>query len=260
MIEEIGVDGFRIDAGRHFPRWVLDYLDQAMFLRQVSSRCLDGSRQHPFTFIETGYDDNGFIQALHPQGHQQRATSARWAATATRSTSPCSARCKGNLTRNGFANNWHNIKNASIDLNDDGLRNGSQGVSFAQSHDELGPFLQNVAYAYTLMMPGNAIVYTNAKEFGNGRDFPRGGKDDALGGFYGETITKLVELRNTHGRGNFRERWIDDAFNPNGFSNIYVYERSNSAVVGLNSRIDNVRRDAQRRADRLRRRARCSSS
>ena len=126
----------------------------------------------------------------------------------------------------------------SIDVNDDALENGSQGVAFAQSHDELGPYLQNVAYAYILMRPGNAIVYTNAKEFGNGRDFPRGGKDDALGGFYGDTIARLVELRNTHGRGDYHERWIDDAFNPNGFSNVYVYERDNSAIVGLNSRLD----------------------
>jgi hypothetical protein len=47
-----------------------------------------------------------------------------------------------------------------------------------------------------------------------------------------------VEIRNTHGRGDFAERWIDDAFNPNGFSNIYIYERENSAIVGLNSRLD----------------------
>ena len=47
-----------------------------------------------------------------------------------------------------------------------------------------------------------------------------------------------MEIRNTHGRGDFAERWIDDAFNPNGFSNIYVYERENSAIVGLDSRLD----------------------
>lgn len=31
---------------------------------------------------------------------------------------------------------------------------------------------------------------------------------------------------------------MDDAFNPNGFSNIYIYERGNSAIVGLNSLLD----------------------
>ena len=148
---------------------------------------------------------------------------------------------RGNLTGNGLANNWHGIRNASQDFQDDGLQNGSQGVSFVDSHDNLAggfPFLKNVAYAYTLMRPGNALVYLNAKEFGDGREFPNDGKDDALGGFYGETITTLVDIRNTHGRGNFHERWIDDAFNPNGFSNVYIYERSKSAIVGLNSRND----------------------
>ncbi len=82
------------------------------------------------------------------------------------------------------------------------------------------------------MMPGNAMVYMNAKEFGEGRKFPHdiGGSsysmsNDALGGYHGDDVAKLVEIRNTHGRGNFQERWIDDAFNPNGFSNIYIYER-----------------------------------
>ncbi len=125
---------------------------------------------------------------------------------------------------------------------------GSQGVTFVDSHDEhsgLRPHLYKVAYAYTLMKPGNAIVYMNAKEFGEGRNFPDdiGGSsysmsNDALGGYHGDDVAELVEIRNTHGRGDFRERWIDDAFNPNGFSNIYIYERDASAVVGLSSRLD----------------------
>ena len=145
---------------------------------------------------------------------------------------------RSNLTGNGFANNWHGIRGASQDFQDDGLQNGSQGVSFVVRLSSGCRCFIDVACAYTLMRPGNALVYLNAKEFGENRDFPNDGKDDALGGFYGETITKLVEIRNSHGRGNFHERWIDDAFNPNGFSNIYIYERSNSAIVGLNSRND----------------------
>lgn len=243
MVQEIGVDGFRYDAGRHFPRWVLAYLDQAVF-RAKTDTLLDGSPQHVFSFTETGYDANlGFLQSfirkdinnfnLGQVGGNRDVLDFNLFGDPNSDTG-----FHHNLSANGFQNNWHKIKSASIDLNDDGLMNGSQGVKFAQSHDELGPYLQNVAYAYMLMLPGNALVYTNAKEFGNGRDFPRGGKEDALGGFHGETITKLVEIRNSHGRGNFHERWLDDAFNPNGFSNVYVYERNNSAIVGLNSRVD----------------------
>jgi glycosidase len=241
MIQEVGVDGFRIDAGRHFPRWVLDYIDQGIFLAN-DRPLLDGSPQHAFSFTETGYDSSAFIQVFIRKDINN-ANLGQLGGNRDALDFNLFGALKNNLTENGFANNWHAVRGASIDLNDDGQTNGSQGVAFAQSHDELGPHLQNVAYAYTLLRPGNAIVYTNAKEFGNGRDFPRGGKDDALGGFYGETITKLVELRNSHGRGDFRERWIDEAFgdgNGNGQqeSTIYVYERSKSAIVGLNNRND----------------------
>jgi alpha-amylase len=236
MVQEIGVDGFRYDAGRHFPRWVLDYLDQALF-RSKQQTLLDGSPQQTFSFAETGYDSASFIQPFIRKDIDNN-NSGQVGGNRDVLDFNLFGALNGNLTGNGLQNNWHNIRNASIDLNDDGLRNGSQGVAFAQSHDELGPFLQNVAYAYILMMPGNALVYENAHEFGTDRQFPRGGKDDALGGYYGNTITKLVDLRNSYGRGDYRERWLDDAFNPNGFSNIYVYERSKSVVVGLNSRVD----------------------
>src|SRR5882762_4448577 len=96
--------------------------------------------------------------------------------------------------------------------------------------------MSNVAHAFVLMRPGNAVVYDNAHEFGTNRDFPKDGRGDALGGFYGNAITQLLSIRNSHGRGNFKERWID---NPGGgFSNFYIYERSNSAIVALNSRND----------------------
>lgn len=66
--------------------------------------------------------------------------------------------------------------------------------------------------------------------------------NDALGGYNGDLITKLVDIRNTHGRGNYKERWIDEKYDdPNGDghkSNIFIYERENSAIVGLNSRLD----------------------
>ena len=77
--------------------------------------------------------------------------------------------------------------------------------------------------------------------------------NDALGGSYwGDAVTKLVDIRNTYGRGDFHERWIDDAFNPNGFSNVYIYERSKSAIVGLNSRQRLGIRRTNARPNRLR--------
>ena len=135
-----------------------------------------------------------------------------------------------NLTGNGFQNNWYNVHQASINYTDDGTMNGAVGVKFVSSADNGPPFLSNVAYAYTLLTPGNAIVYDNGKEFGNNRPFPQDGRGDALGGVYGNTITTLMNIRNTHPGGNFIERWIDQ--------NDYAFERASSMVVLLSNRLD----------------------
>ncbi|MEQ8848741.1 hypothetical protein [Botrimarina sp.] len=237
MLQEYDVDGFRIDAARHFPRDVLNDFDNAAFLAKRTPY-LDGSPRHAYSFSETGFDSPGFLQDFIRRdidnGDLSRVGGNRDALDFRLFN-----RLKDNLTANGAANNWHGVRGAAMDLNDDGLINGSQGVAFTQSHDEGGSFLENVAHAYTLMLPGEALVYFNAKAIPSD-SFPQPGKLDALGGAYGDTITTLVGLRNSHGRGEFRERWIDDAFNPNGFSNFYAYERSRSAIVGLNSRNDSV--------------------
>jgi alpha-amylase len=243
MIQEIGVDGFRIDAAKHFPTNTLTLLDQTVF--RASSRLNhDGTYKPIFSFSEILDGNKGFVQNFirHDLANPVAIDPGDFTVRGNRDALdfPLFFALRNNLTDNGFANNWHGIRNASQDTQD-GLNNGSQGVSFVDSHDHLPggfPVMKNVAYAYTLMRPGNAVVYFNAKEFGEGRDFPNDGKDDALGGFHGDRVARLVEIRNTHGRGNFHERWIDDAFNPNGFSNIYIYERENSAIVGLNSRND----------------------
>ena len=234
MIQEMGVDGFRVDAARHMPRWVLDFVDQAVYLSKTEP-LLDGSQDHPFLFSETGYDSPGFLQSfirkdidnsnLGQLGGNRDALDFNLFGAIT-----------NNLTSNGLANDWRNIKSASIDGNDDGFAdNGSQGVAFPRSHDELGAYLDKVAHAYLLMRPGNALVYFNAEEFGSAefRMFPRGGRDDALGGFHGDAIKTLVNIRNTHGRGNFADR------TPTADQKeLLIYERSKSALVGLNNRLD----------------------
>jgi glycosidase len=246
MVEEIGVDGFRIDAAKHIPTNIFNYYDQAVF-RANPRLNLDGSYQPVYAYSEALDGNKALLQSYIRQDLPNRVSIAADDTTVRGNRDvldfPLFYALRDNLTGNGTVNNWHKIRNASMDLNDDGLRNGSQGVSFVDSHDNLGggfPYLKNVAYAYTLMRPGHAIVYLNVREFGDNRDFPNDGKDDALGGYYGSTITKLVAIRNSHGRGNFRERWVDDAFNSNGFSNVYVYERDKTALVGLNSRNDAV--------------------
>jgi alpha-amylase len=251
MIQSIGVDGFRVDAARHMPTWVMNYLDNAVFRASLRTN-FDGTIQPIYMFSEVA---DGSADAVQPYIRRDLPNKLGISSSDTTVHGnrdaldfPLFWRMVDNLSSNGTQNNWHRIRNASQDVTDDGLHNGSQGVSFVDSHDEhsgLRPHLYKVAYAYTLMMPGNAVVYMNAKEFGEGRNFPYdiGGSsyslsNDALGGHHGDDVAELVEIRNTHGRGAFRERWVDDAFNPNGFSNIYIYERENSAIVGLSSRLD----------------------
>ena len=248
LIQTIGVDGFRIDAAKHFDEGVLDTLDAAVFRAHprpqhdgsiqpvfIFSEVLDGSKTYVNQFTRRDLANN---KAIDPAD-----TTVRGNRDAL--DFPLFFALRSELTGQSSNNNWHGIRHASIDDADDGLQNGSQGVAFVDSHDDQSgtPFLKNVAYAYTLMRPGEALVYFNAREFGNGRDFPEDGKVDALGGVFGETITRLVQIRNSHGRGNFHERWIDEAFgdtNGNGQqeSSIYVYEREKSAIVGLSNRTD----------------------
>jgi hypothetical protein len=253
MLQVIGVDGFRIDAARHMPTWAFNYFDQAVFRSNLRMN-LDGTIQPVYMFSEVADGTAGNVQPYirrdlpNKLGISTSETTVKGNRDAL--DFPLFWAMVSNLSSNGTQNNWHSIKNANLDRNDDNQMNGSQGVSFVDSHDDHAgqrPALYKVAYAYTLMMPGNAIVYMNAKEFGEGRTFPYdiGGSgysmsNDALGGHHGNDIAELVELRNTRGRGDFRERWLDDAFNPNGFSNVYVYERSKNAIVALNSRNDSV--------------------
>ena len=227
LVEEIGVDGFRIDAAKHFPGWVMDYYDAAVY--QANPRkLLDGSTQHVFGYSEVfdGNTDylNSFIRKdINPNdpgtvgGNRDTLDFALFFAM------------KDNLNKNGY-NNWYNVAYNNMDYADDHQMNGSAGVKFVTSHDEYGATLSNVAHAYMLMMPGNSVVYFNGKEFGDGRNFPKNGRGDALGGVWGNTITTLTNISNTHGRGDYRERWIDN--------NVFAFERSNASLVVLNNRND----------------------
>jgi len=230
MVQAIGVDGFRIDAAKHIEGFALDYFDRAVY-RSSLRPYLNGATRQVFSWCEA-YDGNQdylqtFVKKTIDPGQPGVIGGNRDALDF-----PLYFALKANLEHTGTAGAWQSISGASLDLHDDGLHNGSQGVMFVQSHDDFAPWqLANVAYAYVLMQPGNAIVYFNAQEFGTGRDFPKDGRGDALGGAFGTTITRLVDLRNRYGEGDYRERWIDD-------QGLFVFERSGSCMVGLSNRGD----------------------
>ncbi|QDU34914.1 cytoplasmic alpha-amylase [Poriferisphaera corsica] len=228
LVEEIGVDGFRIDAAKHFQGQNLDYFDAAVFDANPR-KLLDGSTQDVFSYLEV-FDYNPYT--LGGYVRKDIDPNNRGTAGGNRDVLDFSlfGAMRGNLSKNGYNNSFYNMVYESMDYIDDHMMNGSSGVKFVNSHDEHGAELNNVAHAYTLMMPGNSIVYFNAKEFGDGRDFPKDGRGDALGGVWGNTITTLNNIRNTHGRGDYRERWIE--------KELFAFERAGSSVVLLSNRMD----------------------
>ncbi len=228
MIQDVGIDGLRIDAAKHVDDFVFDYVDQAVY-RANNRKLLDGSTDHVFSYSEVFEGDRDRLQSYAKKNIDPNDP-GRIGGNRDSLDFAFHFAQKANLTGNGFQNDWRNLVGADMDPYDDGQYNGSSGVKFVASHDENGPDLSNVAHAQMLMLPGNSVVYFNGKEFGDGRDFPKDGRGDALGGVYGDTITTLVDARNTHGRGDYRQRLLE--------KENYAFERSDSALVLLSNRTD----------------------
>ncbi|MCC6547217.1 hypothetical protein IT570_08620 [Candidatus Sumerlaeota bacterium] len=222
MLEEIGVDGFRLDAVKHTPpQWFVDVYDRAA---NSAAKDFWGRRTTPFS---SGENVNSSFDALAPYHRKD------YGRNRTVLDFPLKFALQGNI-----GNNLQNILGSSFDAYDGNGQDGSAGVMFVQSHDNgyIGdpPFLPNIAYAYILSRKGYPIVYFNAQEFGTGRDFPnRNGRGDALGVF-GNTITSLVdisnELVNDRDGNDFNDIWHDD--------DVIAYELRNTAVIGICDRDD----------------------
>lgn len=228
LVQSVGVDGFRIDAAKHVEGFSLDYFDRAVY-RSSLRPLLNGATRQVYSWCEV-YDGSPAYLQTFIQKTIDPANPGRIGANRDTLDFPLFFALRDNLTGNGYQNSWYNIRGATLDLSDDGLHNGSQGVKFVQSHDDYGPYLGNVAQAYVLMHPGNAVVYFNGREFGTNRNFPKDGRGDALGGAYGDAVTGLVDIRNRWGRGNYVERWCE--------KENFAYERSGSCMVILSNRLD----------------------
>lgn len=228
MVQEVGVDGFRIDAAKHMEGFVFDFMDQAVY-RSNPRKLLDGSTKHVFSYSEVFDGSRSYLQSFVKKNIDPNDV-GRIGGNRDVLDFPMHFAMKQNLSGNGIQNDWNLMVNAGMDFHDDGIHNGSSGVMFVQSHDEHGPHLGNVAHAFMLMHPGNAVVYMNGKEFGENRDFPKDGRGDALGGVFGDRIKDLVEIRNTHGRGDYKERWKE--------KENFAFEREGSALVLLSNRTD----------------------
>jgi alpha-amylase len=220
MGEVVGFDGYRIDAMKHMPNWFFnDFYDDAAY--KSGRVMLNGERLNPFSFGEVFDGDWG-----------KQLGYTRKNSVANRDVLDFSLyfTMKDNLTANGLGNDWRRIVGSSVDVGDNGFVDGSMGVRFVQSHDSGGPDISNVAHAYSLLLPGRSLVYFNAKEFGEDRDFPLDGRGDALGGIYGDRIKTLVRIAGSHARGSYHQRYLT--------KETLVYERDANLVVGLSNRSD----------------------
>ncbi len=204
MLEEHKVDGFRLDAAKHIPQsfWNNDY-DAAVFNRRIYP---GGNPGTPFSFGEI-VDGNSFIQTYirNKDGFGNRDALDLNQAGQLRDI-------RGSR---GFGT-WQNVLNASLDLQDDGFQNGSQGVRHVYSHDngstggggsapgfpgtDLAALPQ---HALILFMPGRPIVYHNSREmhtrFSNRGFWPREGNPTALGD--GDPhLQRLVRITNQYVR------------------------------------------------------------
>ncbi len=227
LLEVVGVDGFRIDAAKHLPDWVLrDFYDRHVWQRGKPS--LTGGATTPYSFMEL-FDGSLAYHAGYVCKNGQGNCNTSGGVSGNRDSLdfPLYFALRDMINADGFGN-WSSVVNASVDGMFDGNANdGDFGVTFAEAHDESvpPPELDNLAYAYLLTRSGSPLVYY--QPFGCGTPcFPRPGRGDALGGPSGATITTLVDIHNEYVRGAYLERWID--------GDVLIFERSNACLVGLN--------------------------
>ncbi len=220
MIEDVGVDGFRLDAAKHVKHdfWN-EKFDAAVF---NARRTADGRQVTAFSFVET-VDGNPQIRFYtRKDGFGNRDALDINEAGALRDL----------VTAGGFGRWAKDIASdpegpieRSVDTADDAQNNGTLGVHHVFSHDngsvgnggsEPGlPTLRQQGLpqnAYVLARPGVALVYHNGRELGSrfpSRGFwPREGNPTALGatasGATDQWLSGLVGVRNAYARGALR--------------------------------------------------------
>lgn len=222
LVQVHGVTGFRLDATKHMPTWFFnDFYDGA--IHELAIDPITGNTFTPFSFGEAFTGDFGQLSAyVRKDGFGNRDTL----------DFPLYFAMDRVFGAGGFGS-MRDLEFASFDGVDGNANSGTFGVMFAGSHDEnyagRGQGLDNVAIAHILTRTGLPIVYYNAREFGDGRDFPKDGRGDSLGNF-GNVITTLLRINQTHIKGAHITRWIDD--------DVYIYERNQAAIIGMTDRRD----------------------
>ena len=236
LLEVINIDGFRLDAQKHVPHWFWDqYWDNVVFQRR---KTFSGGYVTPFSFGECVASNTGTLTYIRKDGFGFRDALDLNGAGQLRDI----------LNNNGFGS-WQNVMNAHLDTADDGLNNGSVGVTHIFSHDNgstgdggskpplPGPERYGLPQnAYLLFRGGLPIVYHNSREFIDRFQFrgfwPREGNPTALG-WSNNDLTNLVRLGNGYARGIFVPLNATNPDNGNSNSNadVLVFERKRDGGV-----------------------------
>jgi len=243
-LDELKVDGFRLDAAKHIPQWFWNnFYDPIVFNRRVLA---SGLRAVPFSFGES-VAGNDLVQTyIRKDGFGNRDALDLNEAGALR-----------DIRANGGFRSWQQVLSASIDTQDDGFNNGSQGVHHVYSHDNgsvgsgsSAPAVPSTdlyglpQFAYTIFRTGVPKIYYNGREmhdrFANRGFWPREGLPNALGN-NDAAITRMVRLRNGYARGNMFVLNGTDATNPS-LDDVLLFERAQNnlanVLVGVNDRND----------------------
>jgi len=243
MIEDIGVDGFRLDAAKHIKHdfWN-EHFDAAMFQSRITPA---GTRATGFSFVEV-VDSNANIRFYtRKDGFANRDALDLNEAGGLRDL--LNAGGLGRWARDSGADPEGPIER-SVDNTDDGQNNGTLGVHHVFSHDNgsVGTGGANppvptarqqglVQNAYVLMRTGVPIVYYNGREMASrfpSRGFwPREGNPTALGNT-NSFITNLVRLHNSHARGGMNLINFTDSVNPSK-ADVLALERTNGVAANV---------------------------
>ncbi len=242
MVEDVGVDGFRLDAAKHIKH---DFWNEKFDASIYQTRTtIDGRRVTPFSFCEV-VDSNqniGFYTRKDSIGNRDALDLNE--AGALRNL--LNAGGSGRWARDNAGDPAGPIEQ-SVDTNDDGQNNGTLGVHHVFSHDNGStgtgssippvPTLRQqgiVQNCYVLMRPGVPIVYYNGREMASrfsSRFWPREGNPSALGNT-NTLITDLVQIHNGLARGPMTIINSTDSVNSSK-ADVLAMQRGNAAAANL---------------------------
>ncbi len=250
MLEDVKIDGFRLDAAKHIPQWFWNNIwDSGMFQSRTD---FAGNRVTPFSFGEI-VDSNSFTQTYtRKDGFGNRDALDLNGAGQLRDL-------RGALG----VGSWQNVLSSHLDNQDNGFNDGSLGVTHVYSHDNgstgnggsapglPGPDLYALPQnCYILFRGGIPNIYHNSREFASIYQFrgfwPREGNPTALG-LNDNNLTKLVNLSNGYARGEFTPINSTDPQNSSNADVLAFERRKNTGggnyvgncVVGVNDSYSN---------------------